>query len=106
MAKKDKAEELREKDNAVCEFYDDSDENCGGAFDDEIMDTPDSYDGDVHFSVGRHARTFSLPLEDVIYSRLLNKEKEGKASIFNKQYCPCPKEGAILVLCEYDIYFE
>lgn len=54
---------------------------------------------------GRHAKTFHLPVEDFVYSRLLNADKEGRATILSKQYCPCPKEGYILVVCEYDINY-
>ena len=101
MAKKD-------KEVSASEIYDERQENMdGGAFDNYLEDTDgsESYNNSIFFSPGRHARTFSLPLEDVTYSKLLGFEKDGKASIFNKQYCPCPKEGTILVLCEYDIYF-
>ena len=102
-AKKEKSQ--KNAVNYVDDVYDISADE--GAFDDDIMDndTDSSFEKNVFFSEGRHARTFSLPLEDVLYSKLLNYEKQGKASIFNKQYCPCPKEGAILVLCEYDIYY-
>ena len=55
--------------------------------------------------VGRHAQTFMLPAEDFAYSALLNAEKKGETTILSKQYCPCPKEGYILVLCEYDVNF-
>lgn len=54
---------------------------------------------------GRYAKTFVLPDEDFRYSKLLNAEKEGQATILSKQYCPCPKEGYVLVVCEYDINF-
>ena len=55
--------------------------------------------------VGRYAKTFILPEEDFAYSNLLNAEKNGQASILSKQYCPCPKEGYVLVVCEYDVNF-
>lgn len=54
---------------------------------------------------GRYAKTFELPLHDFAYSKLLDMDKNGKATILSKQYCACPKEGMILVLCEYDINF-
>ena len=54
---------------------------------------------------GRYAKTYVLPEEDYAYSQLLNAEKEGRASILSKQYCPCPKEGFVLVVCEYDVNF-
>ena len=82
-------------------------EECGGVLYSATEDEDNgnsSYD-DYLLSVGRHVRTFKLPIEDVGYGTLLNMEKDGKATIFNKQYCPCPKEGFILVLCEYDINF-
>ncbi len=54
---------------------------------------------------GRYAKTFILPEEDFAYSQLLNADKSGRATVLSKQYCPCPKEGYILVVCEYDINF-
>lgn len=84
-----------------------SEEECDGVLYSETEDVNDgisSYN-DSFLSIGRHVRTFNLPMEDVSYGKLLNMEKDGKATIFNKQYCPCPKEGFILVLCEYDINF-
>jgi hypothetical protein len=65
-------------------------------------------DIEPHYTVGtpgRYAKTYMVPEEDFAYSQLLNAEKEGRATILSKQYCPCPKEGYILVLCEYDVNF-
>ena len=69
----------------------------------------DSFDDvspeNIFGSPGRYAKTFILPEEDFAYGKLLNADKQGQATILSKQYCPCPKEGYILVVCEYDINF-
>lgn len=92
MAAKSKKESTTKTNNDECNEF--------------AFDIPEADDTDYRkYAEGRHARTFMLPLEDSLYSALLNMEKEGRAAILNKQYCACPKESMILVLCEFDVYY-